>query len=139
MGRVQPQEPAFDPARWSAGDAAAHFARGIELFNACEYEEAHEEFELLWLSTQGPDSDFYKGLVQAAIALHHFRRGNLEGTAKLYGGHRRYLAAYLPVHLGVDVAAFLREMQAALSAVVRRIPGADPHFDPDCRPRLRPS
>jgi predicted metal-dependent hydrolase len=113
-------------------------AKGIEHFNAGEYEEAHEQFEVLWLSTQGPDSDFYKGLVQAAIALHHFQRGNLEGAAKLYAGHRRYLAAYLPAHLGVDVVAFLREMQEVLSPVARRAPGAEPRFDPAKRPGLRP-
>ncbi len=89
------------------------------------------------MSTQGPDSDFYKGLVQASIALHHFRDGNLEGAAKLHAGHRTLLAAYLPAHLGIDVALFLREMQDALGPVVRRRPGSDPRFDPERRPRIR--
>ena len=138
MVRIVPQEPAFDPSRWGEGDAALHLAKGIELFNSGEYEEAHEEFEALWLSTQGPDSDFYKGLVQAAIALHHFRGGNLEGAVKLYGGHRRYLAPYLPAHLGIDVAGFLLEMQATLSPAARRGAGSEARFDHDRRPQLRP-
>jgi len=138
VGRMIPQEPAFDPARWGEGDGPAHLAKGIERFNAAEYEEAHEEFEALWLSTQGPDSDFYKGLVQASIALHHFRRGNLEGAAKLYGGHRRYLAAYMPTHLGIDVAGFLRDMQSALGAVARRPHGGSAAFELEHRPILRP-
>ena len=130
-------EPGSDSAGWSEGESAHHIAQGVELFNAGEYEAAHEEFEQVWLSTEGPDSDFCKGLVQACIALHHFRRGNLEGAARLYTGHRRYLAAYLPRHRGIDVAAFLEEMQAVLRPVVRRVPGAEPAFDPDQRPRLR--
>ena len=60
MSRVLPQEPSFDPARWDEDARAVHLAKGIALFNAAEYEEAHEEFEMLWLSTQGPDSDFFK-------------------------------------------------------------------------------
>lgn len=137
MSRVLPQEPSFDPARWSGADAETHLAKGVELFNAGQYEEAHEEFETLWLSTQGPDSDFFKGLVQASIALHHFERGNLEGAAKLFTGHRRYLAPYLPVHLGIDVGDFLRRMQESLDPVVHRTAGADPRFESGRRPLIR--
>ena len=134
--RIEPDEPAFDPAAWEPGDAERHLARGVELFNAADYAGAHEEFELVWLSTQGADSDFYKGLIQACIALHHFQRGNLDGAAKLYGGHRRYLAAYLPVHHGLAIADFLDAMQSALRPVLRRAAGAEIAFDPAVRPRL---
>jgi len=137
LSRVLPQEPSFDPARWDEDARSVHLAQGVALFNAGEYEEAHEEFEMLWLSTQGPDSDFFKGLVQAAIALHHFARGNLDGAAKLHAGHRGYLAAYLPAHLGLDVASFLGEMKTCLAPVARRAPGAEPRFDPAARPQLR--
>ena len=137
MSRIEPGDPAFDPAEWDADSLQEELSKGIELFDAGEYEEAHERFERLWLSTQGSDSDFYKGLVQAAIALHHFRRGNLEGAAKLHAGHRALLAAYSPRHLGIDVADFLRQMHAALGPVVRRGPGPGPRFDPERRPRIR--
>lgn len=137
MSRIEPDDPSFDPAGWDEGDEGKHLARGIDLFNAGEYEDAHEEFEMLWLSTQGPDSDFYKGLVQAAIALHHFQRGNLEGAAKLYTSHRRYLAAYLPAHRRIDIRALLEEMQAILRPIVRRGSGAVPRFDAERRPWLR--
>ena len=136
--RIEPGEPAFDPAAWKAGDGDVHFRRGVELFDAAEYEAAHEEFEALWLSTQGAESDFYKGLIQACIALHHFRRGNLAGAAKLYSGHRRCLAAYLPAHRGLDLVRFLAQMQATLGPVLRRAPDQAVPFDPDTRPRLAP-
>lgn len=137
MTKIEPHEPDFDPARWDEGDRAMHFERGVSAFDAGEYHAAHEEFEKLWLSTQGSDSDFFKGLIQACIALHHFQHGNLEGAAKLYSGHRRYLAAYLPVHRGIDVAALLTEMQRALRLVVRRVPAETPVYDASQRPKMR--
>lgn len=137
MSRIEPNDPPFDPAHWQDGEEAERLARGIDLFNAGDYEDAHEEFEMLWLSTQGPDSDFYKGLVQAAIALHHFQRGNVEGAAKLYSTHRRYLAGYLPIHRGIDVRALLDEMQRFLQPIVRGETAGPTRFDAEKRPRLR--
>lgn len=105
-------------------------------FDAGKYHAAHEVLDELWEGTQGPDADFYKGLLQAAIAMHHFERGNLEGARKLYSGHRRYLAPYLPSHLGLDVAGLLSEMQRVLRPVLRARPGETVAFDRDRRPRL---
>jgi predicted metal-dependent hydrolase len=135
--RIEPEEPDFDPASWTDADAARHLREGVRLFNAGEYRAAHEEFERVWLSNEGGDADFFKGLIQACIALHHFQSGNLEGAAKLHGGHRRYLAAYLPRSHGIDVAAFLESMQRALRPVVRRGPTDAPVFERDARPQIR--
>lgn len=112
------------------------FRAGIELFDRGSYLAAHELFEELWEATQGEDSDFYKGLVQAAIALRHFQTGNLEGAARLYGGHRRCLAGYLPAHRGVDVERFLADMQACLRPVLERRAGEAVTFDEARRPRV---
>ena len=101
------------------------------------YLDAHEELEELWEATHGPDADFYKGLLQAAIALHHFTEGNLDGTRKLYSGHRRYLAPYLPKHLGIDVAAFLADMQEFLRPVLRAADGERVAFPFETRPLVR--
>ena len=135
MTKIEPEEQSFDPTGWSEDDAVRHLREGVRLFNAAEYREAHEEFERVWLSG-ARDADFFKGLIQACIALHHFRNGNLEGAAQLHGGHRRYLAAYLPRHRGVDVSAFMEEMQRTLRPVVRRSPHESPAFDASARPRL---
>ena len=110
---------------------------GRELFNAGDYHDAHEQIEQLWEATHDESSDFFKGLIQAAIALHHFRKGNLAGAKKLYSGHRRYLAPYLPTHLGLDVAAFLDEMQSFLRPVLRAREGDVVAFEMDGRPQLR--
>ena len=117
-------------------ERAAALQAGIECFNAGHYLAAHELFEELWESTEGAESDFFKGFIQAAIALHHFESGNLEGAAKLYSGHRRCLAAFLPTHAGIDVERFLANMQACLRPVVERQVGASLPFPRESRPPI---
>jgi len=67
--RIEPADPSFDPAHWGEGDAGRHLAQGVELFNAARYEAAHEEFEQLWLSTQGPDSGGYSATDSAVFSF----------------------------------------------------------------------
>lgn len=102
------------------------------LFNQGAYLASHELFEELWSETEGPDADCYKGLLQAAVALHHLGQGNAEGALRLYRGHRRYLAAYLPAHLGLDLAGFLEAMRAYFGPLAEQR-GTRPAGDP---PRL---
>lgn len=109
----------------------ATFAAGAQLFEAGQYLAAHELFEELWEASEGGDADFYKALVQVAVALHHFEHGNLEGAAKLYGGHRRLLAPFLPRHAGIDLVRFLEEVQSWLAPALGR-----PAPEPRTRPRL---
>lgn len=118
------------------GEARATFAAAVELFNRGRYLAAHELWEELWEATSGPDSGFYKGLIQAAVALHHLESGNAEGAAKLFAGHRSALGPYLPAHLGLDLAAFLDDMRRVLAPAVEV--GRAGALDDGARPRLRP-
>jgi len=106
------------------------------LFNEQRYHESHEVLDELWDAASQRDSDFLKGLIQAAIALHHYAQGNAAGARKLYSGHRQYLGPYLPRHRGLDVAQFLGAMQGCLAGVLRARPGEEPAFDPARAPRL---
>jgi predicted metal-dependent hydrolase len=134
--RILPPEDDFDPEEVARLGAEGLLARGIELFDAGDYHQAHEEWEKVWIAGDSGDDDFWKGLIQAAICLHHLRRGELEGARKLYQGHRRYLAAYLPEHRGVDVERLLTQMQLLLRPVLRARPGEEVPFDAASAPRL---
>lgn len=114
----------------------AGLARAAEQFHAREYHAAHETLDELWERAPGLDSDFLKGLIQAAVALHHAQLDNPAGARKLHSGVRQYLGRYLPQHRGLDVAAFLADMQRALGPIVRAAPGREPPFDPAAAPRL---
>ena len=99
-------------------DYHPNYLKGIEYFNECDFFEAHEVWEELWSEEQGPSRLFYKGLIQAAVCLHHFGNGNLRGTTKLYHGCRKYLEAYLPKHLGLDLEQLLSEMETCCAEVL---------------------
>ena len=96
----------------------ALFLRGIEYFNECEFYEAHDVWEELWAEYRGPSREFFQGLIQVAVALHHFGNGNLGGARKLYRGSCKYLERYRPRHLGVDLEKLLAEFEACLQEVL---------------------
>jgi uncharacterized protein len=94
------------------------YLAGIEHFNACDFYESHEVWEELWTEYRGPSRKFYQGLIQVAVALHHFGNGNIRGARKLYYGSRAYLEPYGPKHLGLDVAKLLAEMEQCFAEVI---------------------
>ena len=85
--------------------------KGVELFNRGEFFECHEVIERLWLKSRGRYRDFYKGIIQAAVALHHLKRGNLNGARKLFGSSARYLKPYEPRTLGLNVKQLIEDMR----------------------------
>jgi predicted metal-dependent hydrolase len=93
------------------------YLQGIAYFNACEFFEAHEVWEDLWKSYSGELRLFYKGLIQAAVALHHFGNGNIRGARKVYGSSRGYLMQYRPTCYGLDVDKFIAEFDSCFAEV----------------------
>jgi uncharacterized protein len=65
-------EPGFSEATTLSGDVAGSpmFLRGVELFDAGYYWEAHEAWEVLWhaVGHRGPTADILKGLIKLAAA-----------------------------------------------------------------------
>ena len=88
----------------------SRYLAGIEHFNVCDFFEAHEVWEELWVDIEGPTRKFYQGLIQVAVCLHHFGNGNIRGARKLYHTSCRYLEAYLPIHEWLDVEKLIREL-----------------------------
>jgi uncharacterized protein len=94
------------------------YAQGIQFFNECEFFEAHETWEELWTEYRGPARRFYQGLIQAAVALHHFGNGNIRGAKKVYLTSRGYLEEYRPRCLGLDVDSFLAQYEQCFAQVL---------------------
>ena len=85
----------------------------IALFDEGAFFEAHEILELFWVAYRGDDRDFYRGLIQAAVALHHLSAGNTIGATGVAARARRNLAPYAPRHAEVDVDGILARLGVA--------------------------
>lgn len=95
------------------------FQRGLTLFNAREFFDAHEVWEDVWRAAPMEEKKFLQGLIQVAVALHHHSRGNLEGACSLLGRALRNLSPYPDSYAGVNLAAVraaIAESQQALNA-----------------------
>ena len=88
-------------------DRSAALAAFLNAFGAGDFFGAHELLEQFWVGYQGDDRDFYKGLIQAAVALHHAGTGNASGAASVGARARGFLAPYAPRYQSVDVDAVL--------------------------------
>jgi predicted metal-dependent hydrolase len=91
-----------------------NFQRGVQLFNAGDFFQAHEALEDAWRETNGDERLFVQGLVQVAVALHHFRGGNMAGAHGVLRRALRNLESYPPHYAGVDVTALRRELEPIL-------------------------
>jgi predicted metal-dependent hydrolase len=123
-------------------DAAADvydplYLKGIAYFNACEFFEAHEVWEELWKDYSGDLRLFYKGLIQAAVALHHFGNGNIRGARKVFLSSRGYLQQYGTTCQGLDLEQFISRMNACFAEVTastEEFPKID--VDPELIPEI---
>jgi predicted metal-dependent hydrolase len=94
--------------------------RAVDEFNRGAWFECHETLEELWVGEKGELRDFYQGMLQLAVALHHWRNGNLKGALILLQGGCDLLSRVAPVCQGVDVAALAcdaRKLRLELSAL----------------------
>lgn len=110
----------------------AEYREFLRLFNERRFFEAHEVLEDLWIMEVPPLRDYYKGLIQAAVALCHWERGNHSGARRLWLLARGYLAHCPPRMEGLDLAAFLKRMDTLFHPLVnggRETPPPPPRED----------
>lgn len=81
-------------------------------FDEGRFFEAHEILEAFWVGYRGDDRDFHRGLIQAAVALHHLSAGNTLGAMGVAARAKHNLAPYAPRHDEVDVDAILARLAA---------------------------
>jgi predicted metal-dependent hydrolase len=94
---------------------------GIELFNQGRYWEAHEAWERDWMpDRKGPDSGFYKGLIQVAAGCLHYTRRNQRGAINKWKSGADYLRPYLPAHRGVQLKPLVEAVEGYLVAIAGR-------------------
>ena len=95
--------------------------KGIGLFNRGHFWEAHEAWEGDWMpDRKGPDSGFYKGLIQVAAGCLHYTRRNRRGAINKWRSGADYLRPYLPAHRGVRLAPLVESVDGFLGEIEGR-------------------
>lgn len=87
--------------------APEELLRGVGEFNAGNWFDCHETMEELWVGAPDELRDFYQGILQVAVALHHWQGGNYRGALILLAGGAKLLRRVEPLCQGVDVAALI--------------------------------
>jgi uncharacterized protein len=90
---------------------------GIELFNRAAFFDAHEALEDVWRAAPQAEKKFLQGLIQVAVALHHYGNGNTAGARSVLRRAFRNLSLYPRDFGGIESAGLLHsisEWQRAL-------------------------
>jgi predicted metal-dependent hydrolase len=87
------------------------YQRGIRLFNAREFYDAHEVWEDVWRESEGMEKRFLQGLIQAAVAFHHHSTGNVAGAGSLMERARKNLAGCPAEFGGIRLEALLESLE----------------------------
>jgi len=91
--------------------------KGILLFNEGFYFECHEFLEEAWKREGGKEKSFLKGLIHAAVAFYHLEYENYKGTLNYLSRSYLRLKEFEPVFLGMDVKAFLVDIEGFLNSL----------------------
>jgi len=99
----------------AASGYAPQYLQGIEHFNAGRYFDAHEVWEEIWLHESGDTKVFYQMLIQAAVGLHHYERGNERGASGMRDNVVEKLSRLPAVFMSLDLVEFSDAFKAYIS------------------------
>jgi predicted metal-dependent hydrolase len=105
--------------------ADSHLVEFVEHCNRQAYFEAHDVLEDFWLVTRGERRDFYKGLIQTAVALLKLQQGKAAPASTLAQRAASHLRKYGPVCEGIDVElvlGWLHDVVRGRNIVVEGVP-----------------
>jgi uncharacterized protein len=100
-----------------SGLLPSHYLKGIEHFNAGRYFDAHEVWEEIWLLSAGDTKVFYQMLIQAAVGLHHYERGNARGAQGMYTNVIDKLSRLPAAMMSLDLIDFSRQIKNFFAAL----------------------
>jgi predicted metal-dependent hydrolase len=116
-------------------------------WNEQQYYEAHDVLEQLWLKTKSSDSDFFKGLIQAAGAFVHLQKHfehpshakhsrRLSPAVRLFRLAQKNLANFAPWHHGVEVTGLCQLLSRYADQIIASDYTINP-WSPEAAPQLK--
>jgi predicted metal-dependent hydrolase len=92
------------------------YLHGIALFNRGKFFAAHEVLEDVWRAAPQEEKKIWQGLVQVAVALHHYSTGNRVGMRSVLLRAMKNLAGHPRDFHGVQVPRLLKSLAQWLDA-----------------------
>jgi predicted metal-dependent hydrolase len=89
------------------------YQQGLALARGGAFFEAHEEFELAWRNCDVAERDFFQGLVHVVVSAYQRGRGRPVAAESQRQKALRRLAAFEPLHRGLDVAHLRAQLERA--------------------------
>ena len=102
---------------------------GIALFNQGAFFEAHEVLEDVWRECASEQKPALQGLVQLAVAFHHYSTGNQAGACSLLEKARRNLSASPQLPAWMDQSRLLEAIVDWQRAFTDRAAMPSPRLD----------
>jgi predicted metal-dependent hydrolase len=99
---------------------------GIRLFNEAKFFEAHEALEDVWRGAPPAEKKFFQGLVQVAVAFHHYSTGNVVGMRSVMHRAARNLAPAPANFAGIDLKRLLDSLRGWETAMEQDLPFPPP-------------
>lgn len=100
------------------------FKRGIYFFNRQDFYECHESLEHIWLAEEGDNRLFYQGLIQAASAFYHVKKGRYYPALQCLRKSIQKLSGYSSPPWKVDVGRFLSDLKDWQENILENLRGA---------------
>lgn len=111
--------------------------RALGEFNRGEWFACHETLEDLWVGSEDEIRCFYQGMLQIAVALHHWRNGNYGGSISLLDSGREYLQRVPPVCQRIDLAALIAGAEAFRKELIGLGPERMAELPAEMIPKMR--
>jgi predicted metal-dependent hydrolase len=90
---------------------SGEYLRGISLFNNAEFFDAHEVLEDIWRAAPPENKKFLQGLVQVAVAFHHYSKGNWVGMRSVLERAIKNLAEPSGNFGRIELASLLQSLE----------------------------
>ena len=112
-----------------AGNIHPAAIKGMELFNAGEYWQAHEELEVAWKEENGVVRELYRAILQTAVVYLHITRANYNGAIKVYGRVQKWITPWPEVCRGIEIGELRQNLESVITEVRRIGPDRLAEFD----------
>jgi predicted metal-dependent hydrolase len=92
-------------------DRHAQFLKGIESFNQEDFYDCHDTVEAIWLEESSDEQPFFQGIIQSAVAFHHYQHEKWGAARSMLELAIGKLRGYPDDHHGLRLQELLGELQ----------------------------